>query len=207
MKLEPKELRDIYFNTLTAYFAPFILEDIAFDYSDAEFRLLTLGEFFDSRGYLAKDTALMKILKNLYLIAENKGSHTYNFFQLINLGEPVYASSKYFIFKINTIIYNSAIFRDLKLVLSLRTVLMSEENKRKVMRYWERQGKVEILSRLLDELYPQEYTYRGLAKKFGVPYELIKSLNGLTEAIKYETDSLEGVLNQLNIKIEKESLL
>ncbi len=202
MELEPKKIADLPYNTLTVYLAPALFYDTPMDFSAAEIRLVTSKEFFDA-GFLKDDININQVLSKLYLIT-NFGNFFNNQFLLHSyLGDIILTEGEIVVYKINTFRIELPVFvlTDLQNVLRLKTSALSRNTKKKIQKFWQEHNRTKILYKVTDELYPTDYVKRKLSKKLGIDPDILNQMSDITEAIKYGTDSLEGVLENLNIRV------
>ncbi len=206
MPIEPKKLSDLPYNTLTVYFIPLLFDGENVDFEGSEFRLVTDQSFFDS-GYLKPDLTINQVLSQLYLIMELNNFFTNQYLIHSGLADIYLAQDIYVVYKLNTFRFNlpSYVLTDLQNVLHLRTSALSRGAKKKIQHFWHELKRQQVLFKVTDEMFPTNYVKQRLSKKLNVEVEILNQMTDITEAIKWETDCLQAVLQQLGIdKVKNE---
>ncbi len=204
MGLLMKTLNELPYNTLTVYFAPYIFSRMEYAIVNGEFRLATNTNFFDDDGYLKKDITANQLLSQLYFITDIKS--VYIFSLANNYADIFMTTEKYVVFKMNTFRFEFETHElvDMQNVLMLRTSALSRNAKRLVQQFWKNANKLEVLTKLADELYPTDEAKYRISKELGVDIHEIRKMTDLTEAIKKDTDSVHGILSQIDVMHNKE---
>ncbi len=204
MSLQMRNLMDLPYNTLTVYFAPYVFSRMKYAIVNSEFRLATDGTFFDQDGYLDSSITVQQVLSKLFFITDIKSMYLFSLGN--NYADIFLTTEKYVVFKINTYRFNFESFElvDMQQVLSLRTSALSRNSKRMIQQFWKNANKVEVLTKLADELYPTDEVKYRLSRELGVDVHELRKMTDLTEAIKKHTDSLEGILSQIDVTYNKE---
>jgi hypothetical protein len=202
---EQAKIEDLPYNTLTVYFAPLLFNDTPMDFFSTEIRLLTDGELFE-QGYLKKNISIQDVLSKFYMLT-NLGNFYNNQYILHSfLGDIFWSEGELIVYKLNTFRFNlpPSVLTDLQSVLYLRSSALSRRTKRKIQLFWQEHNRTKILYKITDELYPTDHVKFKLSVKLGVDFSILKEMTDITEAIKYDTDSLQGVLAKLDIQFTKE---
>ncbi len=199
-----KSLIDLPYNTLTVYFAPYIFSRMKYAIVNSEFRLATNSSFFDRDGYLRKDITVKQILSQLYFITDIKSMYLFSLGN--NYADIFMTTDKYVVFKINSyrFDFNSYELVDMQQVLTLRTSALSRNAKKLIQQFWKNANKVNVLTKLADELYPTDEVKYRLSRELGLDINELSKMTDLTEAIKLSSDSLEGILSQIDVTYNKE---
>ena len=200
MPIEPKKLSDLPYNTLTVYFMPLLFDGENVDFEGSEFRLVTDQSFFDS-GYLKQDLTINEVLSQLYLIMELNNFFTNQYLIHSGLADIYLAQDLYVVYKLNTFRLNlpSYVLTDLQNVLHLRTSALSRAAKKKIQHFWHGLKHQDVLFKVTDEMFPTNYVKQRLSRKLDIGMEILNQMTDITEAIKWETDCLQAVLQQLGI--------
>jgi len=200
-----KHIIDLPYNTLTVYLAPYIFSHMRYAMINDEFRLATNVDFFDKNGYLNKDLSVKQILSHLYFITELKSMYLFTIAN--NYADISLITDNHVVFKINTFRLNFDTYEivDIHKVISLRTSALSKNAKKLIQQFWKNANKLTVLAKLMDELYPTDDVKYRMSKELGIDYKILLKITDLTQAIKKNTDSVEGILYQIEKKYKKKT--
>ncbi len=196
-------LPDLPLNTLTLYFAPFFFGPDLFQ-GNYSFRLSTTGDFFDNEGYL-KPVGIKKLLSELYFIGYKEEVHNWDDMVKTVAYETIFRDSDQVIilkFKAREMKFSAAELTDMQNVLNLRVSALSRNAKNRIKAFWAFSAP-EIMTKIAREMYPSPQARYELAKELDMDVKLLQAMNDITEAIKWNTDSLESICRALQLDCEK----
>ncbi len=202
MSGKPNKIGDLPYNTLTVYFAPLFFPDMQLDFANAEMRLVLKKDFFDGE-YLNKDIDIRQALAGFYLLSETGNFYNNQYILHSYLGDISLSEGEIIVYKLNTFRMDLpvSLLADMQNILHLRSSALSRGTKKRIQKFWQEANRVQVLFKVTDELYPTDYVKHKFSQRLGVDINILKQMTDLTEAITYENDSLEGVLERLNIKV------
>ncbi len=200
MSNKNKQLADLFYNTVTVYFAPLLFGEIDADFSKIDFRLVLDDDLFED-GYLKKNISVKQTMAKLFLITDVSEFYFNQYIVHSYLGDIFKTENQIIIYKFNTFRLDIPIWQiaDMQNILHLRTSALSRNSKKKIQSFWHRYNKQQVLFRVTDEMFPTTFVKQRLSRKLGIDSALLAEMPDITEAIKYGTDSLGGVMKQLGI--------
>ncbi len=192
-------LQDLPVNTLTLYLAPFFFSPDIFK-GNYSFRLGTIGEFFDDEGYL-KPVGIKNLLSELYFIGYKEEVHNWDDMVKAVASETIFRDNgQVFILKLKARDMNFSVaeLTDMQNVVNLRVSALSRNAKNRIKAFWSL-ARPEISTKIDREMYPSPQVRYDLAKELDMEVKLIQSMTDIAEAIKWSTDSVEGICRYLQI--------